>query len=80
MKRVKKGIDHKLENEAEDFLRKEDDTYYKHDKKKRVLYSYLSHRQLKTCESKEIPTTSLSTKQKMANPKLSDCYEYEGGL
>ena len=62
---------------ADDFLKKNDETYYKQNKTKLISHPYLSERQLKRRRSAEIPAGNLSKKQMRTCPKMSDCYNYE---
>lgn len=60
-----------MEDRTVDFLRKNDPFFYK---KKKIEYMYYSKRMHKDRNSKEIPASNLSRKQKGRCPKMSDSF------
>lgn len=63
-----------LEEMTVQFLRENDPYYYK---KRKLEYMYLSDRMRKTRNSKEIPSSNLSKRQKLYCPKMSDTFNWE---
>lgn len=74
---MKSGTDWALEEEAIAFLRANDPLFKSKKKKKIMTYNYHSPRQQRIRKGKEIPFSNMSTKQKMACPRLGDSVTYE---